>query len=346
MSIAKRKTSEIHNFILSNIEKNPKNITTITANHFNLSRNAVLRHIHQLVNSKYISAKGVTKNRSYSLAPVKSKKIKIPLTPDLTEDGIWRDHVSPLFSELPGNVKSICQYGFTEMVNNVLDHSEATKLFVEFSQSFTKLTISIIDDGIGIFHKIKTAYNLDNELHAILELSKGKLTTNPENHSGEGIFFSSRLFDFFSIVSSEILLMHFADGDDWATEIKSPEQKKIPGTGIEMQLSVSSNRNLQDVFDEFASEEDYSFSRTVVPVFLAQYGDENLISRSQAKRLLARFEKFKKVILDFRNVDMIGQAFADEIFRVFVNKTPNTQISYVNANKQIIKMINRAQHKE
>jgi hypothetical protein len=77
-------------------------------------------------------------------------------------------------------------------------------------------------------------------------------------------------------------------------------------------------------------------------VFLAQYGDENLVSRSQAKRLLTRFDKFREVILNFENVEVIGQAFADEVFRVFTNKNPKIRLSYINTNEQVKKMILRA----
>ena len=84
--------------------------------------------------------------------------------------------------------------------------------------------------------------------------------------------------------------------------------------------------------------------KTQVPVFLAIYGNENLISRSQAKRLLVRFEKFKTIILDFEGVDMIGQAFADEIFRVFQNTHPTIDIRPINTNEQVEKMISRAKN--
>ena len=89
---------------------------------------------------------------------------------------------------------------------------------------------------------------------------------------------------------------------------------------------------------------DYGFSKTNVPVFLAQYGNENLVSRSQAKRLLARFEKFKEIVLNFDNVDFIGQAFADEIFRVFQLQHPNIHLYYINTNEQVESMILRAKN--
>ena len=34
---------------------------------------------------------------------------------------------------------------------------------------------------------------------ALFELSKGKFTTDPSRHSGEGVFFTSRMFDDFEI---------------------------------------------------------------------------------------------------------------------------------------------------
>lgn len=59
---------------------------------------------------------------------------------------------------------------------------------------------------------------------------------------------------------------------------------------------------------------------------LAQIGNEQLIFRSQAKRLIARFDRFKTVTLDFREVETIGQAFADELFRVYALAHPQAEL--------------------
>ena len=75
---------------------------------------------------------------------------------------------------------------------------------------------------------------------------------------------------------------------------------------------------------------------------LAQLGDEQLISRSQAKRLIARFDRFKTVILDFSGVLEIGQAFADEIFRVYALAHPQVELSPVNMSEQVERMWLRA----
>ncbi|MHB8254030.1 MAG: STAS-like domain-containing protein [Acidiferrobacter sp.] len=168
---------------------------------------------------------------------------------------------------------------------------------------------------MGIFKKIQTALGLLDERHAVLELSMGKLTTDPNHRSGEGIFFCSRMFDAFNILSGGVYFSHtFRETKDWILEHESTGR-----TIVWMELNNHTSRTDKAIFDQYTSGDDYGFNKTVVPVRLAQYGNEKLISRSQAKRLLARIERFKVVILDFSEVDMIGQAFADEVFRVFAH---------------------------
>ena len=59
---------------------------------------------------------------------------------------------------------------------------------------------------------------------------------------------------------------------------------------------------------------------------------------------MARIDLFKSVILDFKDVPYIGQAFADEIFRVFANEHPDIEILVLNANEEVAKMISRAKN--
>ncbi len=102
---------------------------------------------------------------------------------------------------------------------------------------------------------------------------------------------------------------------------------------------------MKRIFDQYTSEIDglYAFDKTIVPVALAQQGDNILISRSQAKRVLARLDQFRHVTFDFAGVEEIGQAFGDEIFRVFKNFHPDIELEYINAVEAVQKMIRRAQ---
>lgn len=338
MSKPKKKTESIRQFILENIEDHPGDITSVVSAKFGISRQASHRHIQKLVSEGLVVAHGATRDRKYEVKPLVEFSVEFPLK-GLQEDKIWREHIRPHLENLATNVLQICQYGFTEIVNNAIDHSEGTKLAVFLKRTYQTIEIYITDDGIGIFTKIQKELGLDDQFHAILELSKGKLTTDPAHHTGEGIFFTSRMFDEFAILSGKLYFKHYESDNDWLLEDTDEVQK---GTVVQMIVGSKSNRTTKQVFDRFTVKGDYGFSKTHVPVFLARYGNENLISRSQAKRLLARFERFKEIVLDFDNVDSIGQAFADEIFRVFTSQHPNIHISYVNANKQVEGMINRA----
>ena len=197
----------------------------------------------------------------------------------------------------------------------------------------------IRDDGVGIFWKIQRQLGLLDERHAIFELSKGKLTTDPTNHTGEGIFFTSRMFDSFEILSGGSFFSHeHGKPRDWLLKSKSERR----GTMVLMRLNNHTSRTTRKVFGAYVSGEDFDFTKTVVPVDLARYENDKLISRSQAKRVLARVELFKTVVFDFKSVDYIGQAFADEIFRVFANAHPDIELHAINANSEVKRMIARA----
>lgn len=197
-----------------------------------------------------------------------------------------------------------------------------------------------MDNGVGIFRKIQAELNLIDERQAIFELAKGKLTTDPANHTGQGIFFSSRMMDEFSIVSGGLVFDHTRTRErDYLAE----REQARAGTWIYMALNNHTSRSTKKVFDEYSSKDgDYRFNKTVVPVTLAKFGPAELVSRSQAKRLLARVDLFEVVIFDFKGVETIGQAFADEIFRVFARTHRDMEIRFTNCTKQVSEMISRA----
>jgi STAS-like domain of unknown function (DUF4325) len=257
----------------------------------------------------------------------------------LAEDVVWDLDLKPFFAEFDRNVRDIWYFGFTEMFNNAIEHSEASKILVTLNQTAISTDLSIADDGAGIFHKIQTALNLHDERLAVLELAKGKFTTQPANHSGQRIFFTSRLFDQFEIRSGRVYFSHqWGADEDWIKEVREYEA----GTIVSLMLQNNTQRTSKELFDQFTVDDDYGFTKTVVPVSLAQL-DESLVSRSQAKRLLARIEQFRVVVMDFKDVEEIGQAFADEVFRVFRNQHPEVEINSINASQNVQKMIRRAE---
>lgn len=336
MAHFRKRGEEVRQFILDLISKNQKSVVAVTSDKFKITRQAVNKHINILKKQKIISAEGNTKNRRYSLCPIKAKEMTYHLDSIMQEDIVWRDDFLPLLSGFPGNVVDIWHYCFTEMLNNAIDHSSGNRVIIQLIKTAIDIDIMIYDDGEGIFKKIQRELNLQDESHALLELSKGKLTTDPTKHTGEGIFFSSRMIDDFSILSGKTYFSHkHTDDKDWIME----HQKFQNGTGVFMKMKNNISRTVKGVFDRFTSGDDFGFNKTIVPVRLARYGDELLVSRSQAKRLLAHVDRFKTVILDFSEIEGVGQAFADEIFRVFTLKNKEINLLHINANADVEKMI-------
>lgn len=328
----------IRQFILDNVSAHPTSIVALTSEKFEISRQAVNTHIQRLVSQKALVAEGNTRNRVYKLHPeiVTSKSFQLL---GLEEDLVWREFVLPTLGTLPDNVIDIWNYGFTEMLNNAVDHSQGQHTLVSVEKNPVFTQISITDDGEGIFLRIQRLLELQDERHAILELAKGKLTTDPKNHTGEGIFFSSRMFDEYAILSGGVYFSHeFSKPEDRIMERENPRS----GTTVFMQLTNNSSRTVKSVFDKYATGNEYGFDKTIVPVAMARYGNELLVSRSQAKRLLARVDRFKIVILDFSGINQIGQAFADEVFRVFKSKHPEMQLYFSQATPEVEDMIIRA----
>jgi len=327
---------EIRKFILLNVEKHP-DISHLAATHFNVSRQAANKHLKKLVVEGALLPEGMTRYRTYKLAALLEWRRIYPIGPDLQEDQVWARDIAPVLGNLPQNVMDIWHFCITEMLNNALDHSGGKEIYVKVGKTAANTQIMLDDDGVGIFRKIQSSLNLLDERHAILELAKGKLTTDPKGHTGQGIFFTSRLLDSFDILSGGCFFTHtFGSDEDWILE----RPISSDGTAVFMKLNNHSARTDKQIFEQYSSGDDYGFTKTVVPVRLAQYGEDKLISRSQAKRLLARVDLFKTVLFDFRGVETIGQAFADEIFRVFARSHPQMEITPINASSQVQQMIN------
>jgi anti-sigma regulatory factor (Ser/Thr protein kinase) len=341
MSRVRARGEEIRRFILDNVQTHPNRITRLTADRFAITRQAVNGHLNRLVGEGSLRENGNTRSRTYALAPLVewSQRYSLNTNNSPEEDVVWRQDITKTLGPLPDNVRDIWAYGFTEIFNNARDHSVGSKVDVSIRKTAVSTQMLIVDDGVGIFRKIQKAMNLLDEKQAVFELSKGKLTTAPDRHSGEGIFFTSRVFDNFDILSGGVFFTHeFGDDEDWLSDEKTIRD----GTAVFMSLHNHTARTTKKIFDQYAVGDDYGFNKTVVPVELAQYGDDKLISRSQAKRVMARVDLFKTVVLDFKDVPTIGQAFADEVFRVFAIAHPDVELMSLNTNREVQQMIQRA----
>ncbi|MEA3357124.1 MAG: DUF4325 domain-containing protein, partial [Patescibacteria group bacterium] len=244
-----------------------------------------------------------------------------------------------LFKEkLKENISSIFEYAFTEMLNNAIEHSLSERVKIEVRVEKRNLIFEVRDFGVGVFRNVKEKRSLNSEIEAIQDLLKGKTTTAPRSHSGEGIFFTSKVADIFILESFDYRLRV----DNLLEDVFVEElPKSIKGTLVRFCISVESTKHLKGVFEEFqVNPDEPAFDKTETYIKLYTLGTI-YISRSQARRLLTGLEKFKEVVLDFQKVPTIGQAFADEVFRVYNKKHPEVKIVPKNMSDNVRMMVDR-----
>lgn len=311
---------------------------------FGFSRAYLNRVINKLIQDGQIVRIGQTNRVRYLLnteTVLSKQKIMLKssyINKDLDEYVVFKDIVKKntnIFSDLNKNVYKIVEFSFSEMFNNAIEHSKTKKINVIFRKTNNVISFSVRDHGMGIFNHIIQERKLKDKYEAIQDLLKGKLTTDPKRHSGQGIFFTSKIADKMSILSQKKALIVDNEIDD----VFIKDENVAKGTEILFEISLNSKKELVGVFDEF-SNKDFKFDTTNIKVKLYQYAD-SLISRSQARRMLVGLDDFARIILDFSKVETVGQGFADEIFRVYLTKYPKKKINYINYNKDIEFMIKR-----
>ncbi|MEM6733169.1 MAG: STAS-like domain-containing protein [Myxococcota bacterium] len=222
------------------------------------------------------------------------------------------------------------------MANNAIDHSSGQTLDVHASLVGRSLHVTLEDDGVGAFERVRSDLHLANHLEALQELSKGKTTTAPNAHTGEGLFFTSKAVEHFRLESGELAWIVDRAVNDVAVAKLNEE---VQGTRIVLEVDLNSTRTLESVFDAYT--EDFEFSKTQVVIKLFEVG-VRFISRSEAKRLMQNLDRFRHVVLDFKGVEAIGQGFADEVFRVWATAHPGVTLEPINMIEPVAFFVSRA----
>lgn len=346
---------DIRKKILELAQKKGGSIKTIDiARHLGISRQYASTMASELVSSEKLMKIGSTRNAQYVLPEYASQHLelfpakftKIFLNKSLEEHKVLDEIEAkfPLVLKLSENVRSIFTYAFSEMLNNAIEHSGSKKISVDVSIKDQQLLFIVNDFGVGVFRNIMQKKGLKSELEAIQDLLKGKTTTMPKSHSGEGIFFTSKVGDEFILDSYGYrLIVNNKVKDIFLQEVKGKGKRKN-GTKVIFKISVESTDHLNDVFRRYTNideESNYGFDKTEIKVKLYTIGGVH-ISRSQARRVLVGLDKFRVIVFDFDRVAVVGQAFADEIFRVFHNKYPKIKLEVVNMNDAVKFMVERA----
>jgi anti-sigma regulatory factor (Ser/Thr protein kinase) len=254
----------------------------------------------------------------------------------LQEDLPWRRDFAPFF-DLPPEVRRMAQHAFTELLNNAVDHSGGTAVTVSMRQTPLQVQLLISDDGCGVFDRISQSFGIDEPTVAMLELSKGKLTSLPARHSGHGLFFTSRLADVFDI-HANAASFQCRSWERRAWRAGRPVSRS--GSSIYLAIQLDTPRTLDAVMRAHSADEaGYGFERTRVPLHLIGSADVALASRADAKRVAARLPEFRRAEIDFEGIREIGHGFADELFRVFRREHPALDLVPVGMNPRVAAMV-------
>jgi hypothetical protein len=302
-----------------------------------ISRQALHRHLTRMVASGTLVRVGQGRGAHY-VGPENAFHRFFSRSEVRGEDQVWaevRAAIPRLAEQEAAN--AIYAYAFTEMVNNALDHSGSPTIDVHGKvDSFAgKAWFSVNDSGIGAFENVRRRFGLVSHLEAIEAISKGKVSTQPDRHSGEGIFFTSKMGSTFSLRANGLVWIVDNVRDDQSIA-KAPD---APGTTVDFEVPLATTVTPKSVFERYSHDFEFDTSRAVIKLF--ERGGE-YVSRSEAKRVVAGLERFREVIVDFHRVESVGQGFADEIFRVWAREHPETKLVPDRMNEVVTFMVERA----
>ncbi len=312
-----------------------------------IARQTIAQHLKELVEQRKLSKTGSTQKASYRISTSHDKTTKavIKFTAErkiagLNEDQVFQEcnRILNLNSVLSKNVLAIANYAFTEMLNNAIEHSKSKLVRIQVTVSSGQFAFEIRDRGMGVYENVRRKFNLPDLMIAAEHLLKGKQTTDPKHHSGQGIFFTSKIADLFVLKSQslELRIDNAALQDTFL--LRMP--KLLKGTSVFFSIKTQARKNLKTLFDQYTNAE-YEFDKTTIIVKLSQQIG-GYVSRSEARRILFGLDGFKRIVFDFKKVRGVGQGFSDEIFRVYVQTHPEKKLEIIHAAKEVEFMIQRA----
>lgn len=301
-----------------------------------VTRQTAHRYLRQLVAEGHLVAEGAGRGARYrrpDLVDVRRFR-----TAGLDEDRVWADMSGPVstIASLGSAARAVLHYALTELVNNAVEHSGARDVEIAISRKGEAIELAVRDEGVGVFEHLRQRLGLASELEALQELSKGKTTTMPERHSGEGLFFTSKAANRFELESGGLRWVVDNRRDDMAVAAIDPP---LRGTTARVELDPHGTRELTEVFAEYTRDFEFARTRTVIRLFAI---GTTFMSRSEARRLVSGLERFREVVLDFGGVELVGQGFADEVFRVWARQHPEVALVPIAMSPPVAFMVERA----
>ena len=126
----RRRTQSVRDFILNRAGEHPGDVSRITGQTSEISDQSVAKHGENLVDQGLLRATGRANGREYSLEALFDHTFDVNVAPGMAETQSGpHSSVAPLPAARSGfphgvneNVLERCQFGFTEILNNVAAH--------------------------------------------------------------------------------------------------------------------------------------------------------------------------------------------------------------------------------
>jgi anti-sigma regulatory factor (Ser/Thr protein kinase) len=327
--------SEITTWITEAALAHPDALPQHLCERLGVSRPSAQKLLRKLVDSQWLQRSGTVRRATYQPGLLRQVVRRYALE-GLQEDLPWLRDFSPQVA-LPANVARMAQHVFTELLNNAIDHSGGTCVTVSMRQTPTQLQLLVSDDGRGVFDAIGQTFQIGDATMAMLELAKGKLTSQPDRHTGRGLFFTSKLADIFDLHANAAAFQQ----RDWQRDQWHRGRAACrSGTAVYVAISLDTERTLDEVLRRYSLDgAGYGFERTVVPLKLITAPQAGLESRALARRVAARLPQFKRIELDFDGLADVGHGFADELFRVFGTQHPQLTMVATNMSPRVAALV-------
>ncbi len=326
--------SQVTPWITAAALQHPQALPALLMDRLGIGRRSAGSLLRKLVDGHWLQREGSRRRPTYRPGTLRQVVQRYDIA-GLQEDTPWRRDFAPCF-ELSPNLRRMAAHAFTELLNNAIDHSGGQRVTVSLRQTALHLQMLVSDDGCGLFQRVAQAFDIHDPQQAMFELSKGKLTSQPERHSGHGLFFTSRLADIFDIHTAPAAFQYRPWG---SRQWQSARPAATGGTTVYLAIALDTARTLDAVLHAHsASGQGLGFERTRVPLqLLADHGA--LASRAEARRVAQRLGAFQQADIDFSGLDDVGHGFADELFRVFGRAHPGLALRPLGMNPRVQAMV-------
>lgn len=318
----------------------PQDLADLVSARLAITRRGAQSLLRRLAAAQWLRHEGTARRPIWRPGALRQVVRHYPLE-GLMEDQPWRMDFAPYF-QLPAAVQRMAQHAFTELVNNAVEHSGGTQVTVSMRQTPAQLQLLVSDDGCGLFRQIEERFHITEPAVAMLELAKGRLTSQPQRHCGLGLLVTSQLADVFDVRANAQGYQRRAWSEaPWHPMSLPAALAERPGTSVYLAIALDTGRTLEAVQRALSADaRSFAFDRTHVPLNLITGPAQSVLaSRADARRVAARLAGFRRAEIDFTGLGEIGHAFAHELFDVYRRENPQVEIVAVGATPLVAEML-------